>query len=127
MKVEEMIEMIVQQQEERVTMPPLTSAVAEQIRRLRAMKNKKYILESTNEEISEVLCPFCDSEIVVDYALATENDRLYIEYHCSRDGCELSKERSCKDSIVCERGGGDEPRNKNRYREVRKEKWKLQI
>ena len=111
MKVEEIIEMILRHQEERVTMPPATALVAEQIRCLKAMKNKKKaVLESTNEEICEVLCPFCDSEIVVDYALATEDNRLYIEYHCSRDDCELSKERSCKDSIVCERGGGDEPR-----------------
>ena len=106
MRVEEIIEMALQHQEERVAMPPTTTFVTEQIRRLKAMKNKKKaVLESTNEEISEVLCPFCDSEIVVDYALATEDDCLYIEYHCSRDGCELSKERSCKDSIVYERGG----------------------
>jgi len=101
MKVEEMIEMIVQQQEERVTMPPTTALVTEQIRRLRAMKNKKYILESTNEEINEVLCPFCDSEIIVDYALATEDNRLYIEYHCSKD-CE---HKTYKDSIVGSEAG----------------------
>ena len=108
MKIEEMIEMIAQQQEERVTMPPTTALVTEQIRRLGAMKNKKYILESTNEEISEVLCPYCDSEIVIDYALATEDNRLYIEYHCSRDDCELNK-RCCKDSIVVSGAGAMNP------------------
>ena len=99
MKVEELLEEIIALQEKRVTMPPVTAIVAKQIKYLKAMKNKQAVLESTNETISDILCPFCNSEIAVDYTFATE-DRLYIEYHCKSDNCELNTPHCIRDAIL---------------------------